>query len=68
MKMPQTPEEVAQLIAKRDSISYVEALTAVRDAMAAMELAFMHGSITEVEDILREDLGLEPDYMDCFIM
>lgn len=66
--MPKTMEELAQMIAKRDAITYRDALTAVRDAAAAMELAFMTGDINEVEEILRYDLGLEPDYMDVFIM
>ena len=39
MKMPRTPEELAMMIAKRDGITYKDALTAVRDAAAAMELA-----------------------------
>jgi len=68
MKMPATMEELAQMIAKRDNISYNEALAAVRDTAAEMELAFMNGSLDEVEDILHYSLGLEPDYMDVFIM
>lgn len=67
-KFPQTPEDVARLIAKRDKISYIEALASVRDAMAEMELAFMNGSLDDAEEILRTDLGLEPDYLDCFIL
>ena len=66
--MPKTLDELAQMIAKRDSISYNEALAAVRDAAAEMELAFMNGSLDEVEDILHYSLGLEPDYLDLFIM
>lgn len=67
MKMPRTLEELAQMIAKRDSIDYYEALKAVRDCAADMEHAFYSGSINEAEDILREDLGLELDYLDLFI-
>lgn len=66
--MPKTLDELAQMIAKRDSISYNEALAAVRDAAAEMELAFMNGSLDEVEDILHYSLSLEPDYLDLFIM
>ena len=65
--MPQTLEELAQMIAKRDDISYEEALTAVRDAAADMEHAFYNGNLNEAEDILHYDLGLEPDYLDLFI-
>ena len=65
--MPKTLEELAQMIAMRDNISYEEALTAVRDAAADMEHAFYNGSLDEAEDILRYSLNLEPDYLDLFI-
>lgn len=65
--MPKTFEELAQMIAKRDSISFEEAFAAVRDCAAEMEQAFFNGSLDEAEDILRLDLGLEPDYLDIFI-
>ena len=65
--MPRTLEELAKMIAKRDNISYEEALTTVRDCAADMEHAFYNGSLFEAEDILREDLGLEPDFLDIFI-
>ena len=58
--MPRTLEELAKMIAKRDNIR-------VRDCAADMEHAFYNGSLFEAEDILREDLGLEPDYLDLFI-
>ena len=65
--MPKTLEELAEMIAKRDGISYTEAMSAVRDCAAEMELAFFNGSLDEVEDILRDTLSLEPDYLDLFI-
>ena len=65
--MPRTLEELARMIARRDSISYEEALTVIRDTAADMEYAFYNGNLDLAEDILREDLGLEPDYMDLFI-
>lgn len=65
--MPRTLEELAKMIAKRDDISYNEALIAVHDCAADMEHAFYNGSLNEAEDILRDYLGLEPDYLDLFI-
>lgn len=65
--MPKTLEELAVMIAKRDSISYEEALIIIRDAAVDMEHAFYNGSLDEAEDILRTSLGLEPDYLDLFI-
>lgn len=65
--MPKSLEELARMIAKRDSITYNEALIAVHDCASEMEDAFMNGDLNEVEDILRMELGLEPDYLDLFI-
>ena len=65
--MPRALEELAKMIAKRDDISYNEALITVRDCAADMEHAFYNGSLNEAEDILRDYLGLEPDYLDLFI-
>lgn len=66
--MPKTIEELAEMIAKRDSISYEEALASVRDCALEMEHAFYMGSLDRAEDILRCELGLEPDYLDVFIL
>jgi len=65
--MPRTIEELAEMIARRDNISYEEALAAVRDTAADMEYAFYNGNLDLAETILREDLGLELDYLDLFI-
>lgn len=65
--MPKTIEELATMLSKRDGISYEEELAAIRDAAISMEHAFYNGNLNEAEDILREELGLEPDYLDLFI-
>jgi len=65
--MPNTIEELVQLIAKRDSISENEAREAIAVAAVDMETAFYNGDLDLAEDILRGDLGLEPDYLTLFI-
>lgn len=65
--MPKTLEELAAMISERDKISFTDAMKTVRDAAADMEYAFYNGSLDEAEDILANDLGLEPDYLDLFI-
>lgn len=65
--MPQTLEELATMIAKRDEISYEEAMEAINDCRIEMESAFYRGNLFEVEDILKDYLGLEPDYLMLFI-
>ena len=67
MKMPRTIEELAQMLAERDGISYEEELAAIHFAAAEMEQAFYEGDLSLAEDILKSDLGLEPDYLDLFI-
>lgn len=65
--MPNTIEELIQMIAKRDSISKEEAREAVEIAAIDMETAFYNGKLDVAEDILANDLGLEPDYLMLFI-
>ena len=65
--MPKTIEELAMMLAKRDGLTFEEELRTIRDCAAEMEQAFYNGSLEEAEDILRDYLGLEPDYLDLFI-
>ena len=65
--MPKTLEELAQMLAKRDGLTFEEEFAAIRDTAADMEHAFYTGSLDEAEDILRSSLNLEPDYLDLFI-
>lgn len=67
MKMPRTMEELAQMLAERDGISYEEELAAIHFAAAEMEQAFYEGDLSLAEDILRSELSLEPDFLDLFI-
>ncbi len=65
--MPKTLEELASMISERDKINYTEAMAAVRDCAADMEYASYNGNLDLAEQILREDLDLELDYIDLFI-
>lgn len=66
--MPKTLEELAEMLSRRDGIPYEDELAAIRDAAADMEYAFYNGNLDLAEEILRQDLGLEPDYLDIFIL
>ncbi len=59
--MPKTLEELAEMLAKRDGLTFEEELRAIRDTAADMEYAFYNGNLDLAETILREELGLEPD-------
>lgn len=65
--MPRTLDELAEMLAKRDNTTIEEEMALIRDCAADMEHAFYSGSLDEAEDILRDYLGLEPDYLDLFI-
>ena len=65
--MPNNLKELAAMIAERDGISLNEAQILVDETQEEMERAFYTGSLNEVEDILADYLGLEPDYMMLFI-
>ena len=62
-----TFEELAQMLAKRDDMSFEDELIAINFAADEIETAFYNGDLGLAEDILRADLGLEPDYLGIFI-
>ena len=65
--MPKSLEELAWMLAKRDNSTFEEEMRAIKQCAVDMEHAFYMGSLDEAEDILRDYLGLEPDYLDLFI-
>ena len=52
---------------KRDDLTYEEAKEMYTECREAMLEAIEAGYFDEAEEILRCDLGLEPDYIFCFI-
>lgn len=65
--MPQTIDELVTMITKRDGISENEAYNIIDAVTEDMEHAFYSGDLDLAEDILRQSLGLEPDYIFLFI-
>lgn len=59
--------ELGEMISSRDSISIDDADRMIRLCAADMEAAFYNGDLGLAKEILRNDLGLEPDYLDLFI-
>lgn len=59
--------ELGKMISTRDNINIDEANRMIRLCAADMETAFYNGDLGLAEEILRSDLGLEPDYLDLFI-
>lgn len=60
-------QEIIDILMQRDGITYQEAKSAYLECREAMMDAISSDDIFEVEDILRYELGLEPDYIFNFI-
>lgn len=63
--------ELAQMIARRDGISFDEAQTAIIDTQEEIQYVLasqMSAGLmyTNAVEILQENLGIEPDYLDLF--
>lgn len=56
-------ERVVRLIMKRDGLSYEDAKTEVSNTIDEMYEALESGDSEQVEEILMDNLGLEPDYI-----
>ena len=56
-------KKLVKLIMKRDGLSRGDAIAAIQDCKEEIELAIAVGHYEKAEDILRETLGLEPDYL-----
>lgn len=65
--MPKNLHELAEMIAKRDNISFNEAAQAVHNCAEEMQQAFLDGNLDDAENALQYWLGLEPDYLEIFI-
>lgn len=60
-------DDIIRLIARRDNISYIEAMNIVNECMEEMENAILNANWQEAENILASYLGLEPDYLDILM-
>ena len=59
-----TLEDMARMVAKRDDISFNEAMELIDNCQEEIDNA---ETLDEVEDALAYWLGLEPDYLDLFL-
>lgn len=62
-----TDNEIIDLLMKRDGLSYIDAMNAYDDCKAEIDDAINGNSDWDPEEILAEELGLEPDYLMYFI-
>ena len=60
-------KEIIEILMRRDEVTYEEAKEMCLECKEAIMEAIDNDEIFEVEDILRSELGLEPDYIFNFI-
>ena len=54
---------VVKILIERDNMTYEEAESQVNEVQELLEEALSFGSYAEAEDILKDELGLEMDYI-----
>lgn len=59
--------QIAHILMKRDGITKAEAYDLVAECQDLIDEALERGAVWEAEDILRETLGLELDYIYAFL-
>ena len=61
--------EIIEILMRRDGISRLEAENIVEECQNEIYEAMAdNASYDDIADIIADFLGLEPDYMDCFMM
>ena len=65
--LPTNYHELALLLMRRDNITYEEARDIIRDTEDAIREALDMGDFYAIDDIILDDLGLEPDYVTVFL-
>lgn len=60
-------QEIIEILMRRDGVSYADAKEAYLECKEAMMYAVECGEFFEAEEILRYELGLEPDYIFNFM-
>ena len=64
----QTTDDIVRLIKHRDNLSLKEARIVVDECVKEIQSAVEDGApLEELEDILKDWLGLEPDYLDIIL-
>lgn len=62
-----TVDDIIRLIKQRDNLSLIEARTIVDDCIEELRRTIHHGNIMECEEIVRDYLNLEPDFLEILL-
>jgi len=67
-------EELALLLVKRDQIEFEDALELIQDVQEQINELFEveddapYGLFEVIQDLIADELGLEPDYIELFLV
>lgn len=68
-KGEKTMREIINILIKRDGIGLLEAHNIVENCISDIYAAIdSEATLDELEDIVRDELGLEPDYLEYLLM
>lgn len=56
-------QEIVEILMRRDNLSELEAWNIVEECVNVMQNAVMRGDYDKCEDIMRDYVGLEPDFL-----
>lgn len=60
--------DIVQILMARDGLDEMDAQEAVEDFKEQLEKYLETQSLVAIEQLLEEELGLEPDYLDAFLI
>lgn len=61
--------EIVEILMRRDGISENEAWNCVEECQNEInDIIMWGGTLDQIEDAIADYLGLEPDYLDCFLV
>lgn len=61
-------KEIVRILMRRDGMTENEAWDLVDECQREIEYALRDGNLNDLEDIIKDYLGLEPDYLDAFLL
>ena len=66
-KFPTTKNELATLLMRRDNLTIEDAHAIIEDFQMTVDDALDSGNYHDLDDLIQDELGLEPDYLILFI-
>lgn len=66
-KFPTTKNELALLLMRRDNLTREDANAMISDFQESVDDALDTNSYHDLDDLIQDELGLEPDYLMLFI-